>query len=131
MPTSRPIAHDLPRKAIAVNVASKGSVLIVDVDLDGSTSSALRVEFHGLVGYRVLDERDLPRYWDNAENEEACEGCLLYEVTSGGWAEETKAQSPIMAGGFYPKLREWLVVSEDWCVSVLSEWDDEPRVTER
>jgi len=78
----------------------------------------------------VLDERDLPLNWGSGKSEETNEGCLLYEVMSNGWAEETKAQSSIMAAGFYPKLREWLVVSDDWCVSVLSDWDDEPLVTE-
>jgi len=130
MPSLRPISRGSPSTAIVVSVASNGSSLIVDVKLNGLKSTTSRIEFHGLVGYRVLDERDLPLNWGSGKSEETNEGCLLYEVMSDGWAEETKAQSSIMAAGFYPKLREWLVVSDDWCVSVLSDWDDEPLVTE-
>jgi hypothetical protein len=87
--------------------------------------------FEELVGYRVLDERDLPQFWHSAENELAREGCGLYELTSGGWADDHKAKSPVMAAGFYPQLREWIVLSEDWCVSVLSEARDDPSFTTR
>ncbi|QNK68740.1 hypothetical protein [Variovorax sp. PAMC26660] len=131
MPTLRPLFSVTAQIAIVVSVASRGSSLAVDVDLQGASSSGLRVDFHGLVGYRVLDERDLPQYRHSVGNSGACNNCLLYEVTSGGWADDQMAQSPVMAAGFYSKLREWVVVSDDWCVSVLSEWDDDPRVSER
>lgn len=131
MPTLRPLFSVTAQMAIVVGVASKGSSLTVDLDFPGSSSPGLRVDFRGLVGYRVLDERDLPQYWHSAGTARAHSDCLLYEVTSGGWADDQMAQSPVMAAGFYSKLREWVVVSDDWCVSVLSEWDDEPRVSER
>lgn len=131
MPTLRPLSSVTAQTAIVVCVASKGSSLFVDVDLQGSNSPRLRVDFHGLVSYRVLDERDLPPHWHGARDAGVCRGCLLYEVTSGGWADDQKAQSPAMAAGFYPKLREWVVVSDDWCVSVLSESDSEPCFSER
>ena len=131
MPTLRPLFSVTAQMAIVVGVASKCSSLAVDVDFHGSSAPGVRVDFHGLVGYRVLDERDLPHYWHSAGTAGAHSDCLLYEVTSGGWADDQMAQSPVMAAGFYSKLREWVVVSDDWCVSVLSEWDDEPRVSER
>lgn len=131
MPTLRPLFSVTAQMATVVGVASKGSSLAVDVDLRGSSAPGVRVDFHGLVGYRVLDERDLPHDWHSEGTAGAHSDCLLYEVTSGGWADDQMAQSPVMAAGFYSKLREWVVVSDDWCVSVLSEWDDEPRVSKR
>jgi hypothetical protein len=117
--------------AIIVNVAFKGSTLAVDVDLHEPSAAGLRIQFEGVVGYRVLDERDLPQFWQSAQNDGASNGCMLYEVTSGGWADEHKAQSPIMAEGFYSPLREWIVLSDDWCVSVLSQGRGEPGVSKR
>lgn len=130
MPTLRPLFSVTARMATVANISSNGPILAIDVDLHESNSPNLRVQFDGLVGYRVLDERDLPQHWHNAKNEGARDDCLLYEVTSDGWAADHMAQSPIMAAGFYPRLREWVVVSDDWCVSVLSEWDDDPRISE-
>jgi hypothetical protein len=117
--------------AIVVGITSEGSSLNVNIDVHAPEKTRIQARFEGLVGYRVLDERDLPQFWHSAKNVGALEGCMLYEVTSGGWFEEHKAQSPIMAAGFYPQLREWLLLSEDWCVSVLSEACNEPRLTTR
>ncbi len=117
--------------AIVVNVAFNRSTLAVDVDLHEPSADGLRIQFEGVVGYRVLDERDLPRFWHSAKNDGAVNGWVLYEVTSGGWADQQKAQSPIMAEGFYSPLREWIVLSDDWCVSVLSQGQGEPSVSKR
>lgn len=129
MPSLRPLHVVTTSSALVVSVAFDRSRLVVDLDLYEPDAPGLRILFDRVVGYRVLDERDVPRFWHSANNEGVCNGCLLYEVTGGGWADEHKSQSPIMDAGFYPKLREWIVLSEDWCVSILGE--GEANVSER
>lgn len=131
MPTLRSLSGPLVGNAIVVSISSEGALLDVVVDVHGPTTKRIRVRFEELVGYRVLDERDLPQFWHSAQNQGARQGCGLYEVTSGGWADDHEAQSPVMAAGAYPQLREWIVSSEDWCVSVLSQALEDPCFTER
>lgn len=87
---------------------------------------SFRVEFTNVVGYRVLDERDLPHLTAAAAK---VPQSIVFEVFSGGWADDVNSHSPIMRAGFYPQVREWFVRTEAWCLSVLSE--TEPGVTKR
>lgn len=106
-------------------VSFAGAALTIEVSL-ADPKLSYRIEFAAVVGYQVLDERDLPPF---TEATAKVEKAILFEVLSGGWADAVKAQSPIMGAGFYPRLREWFVVTDDWCLSVLSE--AEPSVVER
>ena len=81
-------------------------------------SMTYKIEFAEVIAYRVLDERELPHFTDAAAK---VGKAILFEVLSGGWTDAVKAQSPVMCAGFYPRLREWFVLTDDWCVSVLSE----------
>ena len=88
-----------------------------------------KIEFAEVIAFRVLDERDLPPLTVAAPDAAMAGKPILFEVLSSGWADEVKAQSPVMGAGFYPRLREWFVLTDDWCLSVLSE--SEPSVVER
>ena len=75
----------------------------------------MRVSFVRPVGFRFLDEGDLLEFWPDC----SLNNGWLYEIRSGGWLEQESARA-----GFLAKhndgLREYLVVSQNGCLSVLA-----------
>ncbi len=88
----------------------------LQIDLQGQAFSFVRVVFRSVVGFRVLDERDLNEFWPTYSERNG----WLYEVHSGGWLELESSREgfidDVFLGG---RLREFLVV-DDQCISVLS-----------
>jgi hypothetical protein len=70
--------------------------------------------FKDLSGFRVLREGDLLEYWSTARP-----NGWLWEVQSGGWMT-SEAQRPGFISGNTRGIREFLVVGQTDCVSVLS-----------
>ena len=75
---------------------------------------AWEIQFDGVVGYRVLDERDLLQFWPT------CRGWTLFEIHEGGWMPEATMTADHLKFGFYGKVREYFVAGEDICVNVLA-----------
>lgn len=73
-----------------------------------------RLTFADVVGFRVLDERDLCEFW----NEYSEPNGWLYEVESGGWLDLEKHRQLFNSPDLIQNLREYLLV-DDKCVSVL------------
>ncbi|HDL00870.1 MAG TPA: hypothetical protein ENH23_01380 [candidate division Zixibacteria bacterium] len=81
------------------------------------------VVFFSPIGFRVLDEGDLLEFWENYHTGYG----WLYKVVSGGWHDlESKRD------GYLSKetrnVREYLVVGENDCVSVLVNDNEGPSV---
>ena len=96
-------------------------LVVVACSLDENrTVHGLRVTFAQPVGFRLLDELELQRYW--MADDWPC-GSHVLEVTGGGWAGEEDVLQ-----GFDTARREWLVVTGNACVSVFCK--DEPDVVE-
>ena len=94
-------------------------VLAAPVDIDRY------VEFHFSYAraFQAMDEGDMLGYW-----EPALPGrYALYRVTSGGWREHAEGHY-LNVTSTLDNLQEWLVISSDLCVSVVS--SDEPHVRE-
>jgi hypothetical protein len=87
---------------------------LLTIDLQGVHFSYARLLFRDVVGFRVLDERDLTEFW-NAYSEP---NGWLWEVKSGGWFDLERRRSTFNSGSLFPGLREFFVV-DDQCVSVL------------
>ena len=103
----------LPYKRVATR-----SVHFVDdvltVELQGEGFIWLRAVFRAVVGFRVLDERDLCEFW----NEHSEPNGWLYEVAEGGWMELEKQRQWFSSPEIFSDLREYLLV-DNMCVSVL------------
>ncbi len=116
------IAAPASRYTLIRRVALVGAGLAVEVETFEPSNGFYTISFENIVGVRVLDERELPEFSHNGvQFEGQREPTLVYEVLSGGWFDQQKASSEIMKAGFYPALKEWVVLGEDWCVSVLAE----------
>lgn len=74
------------------------------------------VLFDSVIGYRVLDERDLQTFWS------ACTSLQgwMFEIHANGWLQE-ELRRPGSCMNFYNQPREWLIPGLETCVSVLSE----------
>ncbi|WP_426701178.1 hypothetical protein ACPPVV_17695 [Rhodanobacter sp. Col0626] len=111
-----------------------GSSAIIEVS---STASGLRivlaapvdidryVEFHfsDPRAFQAMDEGDMLGFW-----EPALPGrYALYRVTSGGWRERSVGHY-LNVTSTLGNMHEWLVVSSDLCVSVIS--SDAPNLRE-
>jgi hypothetical protein len=90
-----------------------GDTLVVEIQGEGFAFA--RVIFEEVVGFRVLDERDLCEFWNKYH-----EGTgWLYEVEEGGWLELEKARHRFNSDSVIPDLREYFIV-DDKCISVLT-----------
>lgn len=98
------------------------SNLVIQVWFPELDDATYEINFRSVIGWQVLDERDLPEFWHcNVQVEGLDQPCLVYQVLQGGWVEQRKALSQVMAGGFYSSLQEWAILGVDLCVSVISE----------
>jgi len=87
--------------------------------------SAVAVAFVGVLGYRVVDERDLG--FDLGSH---ISGSWLYEVRSGGWLTRESSQVGFISHLTFDEVVEYLTVTESECVSVLVDHRELPVVTE-
>jgi hypothetical protein len=87
----------------------------LSIDLQGEGFSFACLTFEWIIGFRVLDERDLCEFW----NEYSEPNGWLYEVEAGGWMELESHRDNFSSRIFHPNAREYLLV-DDWCVSILS-----------
>jgi hypothetical protein len=106
-----PDAARFPRKVVE-SLRYDGDALVVDIQ--GEDLARGRLTFASVVGFRVLDERDLCEFW----NEYSEPNGWLYEVESGGWLDLEKHRKLFNSPDVFKGLREYLIV-DDKCVSVL------------
>jgi hypothetical protein len=83
--------------------------------------NGLRITFAETRGFRMLDEADLARYWGSSGFQR---GHHVLCVTGGGW----RAEEAMLQGFPHNEGDEWLIVTGNRCVSVLS--SDAPQVVE-
>ena len=80
--------------------------------------------FEGVLGYRVLDERDLGFLL----NQYKVPGGWLYEVSGGGWRTQEEKRWGFISPQIFDEVVEYLVTSESECVSVLVDHRDPPAI---
>jgi hypothetical protein len=80
------------------------------------------VTFPGVLGYRVLDERDLLEYWPVCSTPAG----WLFRILSGGWLEQERSRPGSLIHDAHSDVREYLVASMHECVSVFAY--DEPTL---
>jgi hypothetical protein len=78
----------------------------------------LEIVFKYPRGFRYLDEGDLLPYWrsgafDNSQH-------LVHEIKRGGWAEQEKQNGMLNVTAAVGLHREWLIVSSNGCLNVIS-----------
>lgn len=102
-------------------VGGRLEILVASSRAGEQRFKGLRITFSMACEFRMLDEADLARYWASPGFRR---GHHVLSVTSGGWrAEELSLQ------GFQPEHgNEWLIVTGNHCISVLS--PDAPHVVE-
>lgn len=80
----------------------------------------LEIEFGGIVGLKVLDERDLSQFWRrNLDPPDGIYEGLVSQVVSGGWLQSSDIQTSFVPSGFYGDVMEYLVCGDYECVNVL------------
>ena len=94
-------------------VLYEACVLEVTVHSTADESDCI-VRFEDLVGFRLLDERELCEYWPVC----SIPSGRLFEVTAGGWLSREVQRTPIRL--FFPNAREYLVAGINECVSVIA-----------
>jgi hypothetical protein len=85
-------------------------------ELQGTAFSFVRLVFRDVIGFRVLDERDLLEFWP--EFSEAAG--WLWRVEAGGWLDLERTRATFDTPRFYKDALEHLIV-DDKCVSILSQ----------
>jgi hypothetical protein len=113
-----------PMIAIETSLPSDRSTEIVGVhwSAEGLRVSVLSkqwnacVRFEWVHGFRVLDESDLSGSWQHCN---LLNG-WVFEVLSGGWRELENQREDFISGRS-DKVKEFLIIGTNECISILSE----------
>ena len=82
------------------------------VELQGPVFSYARIVFREVIGYRVIDEREITEFWNDYSEPNG----WLWEVLDGGWL--SLERSRVRFNPLQLALREFFVV-DNYCVNVL------------
>ena len=74
-----------------------------------------RITFKNVIGFRVLDERDLNEF---VESHSILSDRWLYEVHRGGWVELETHRKWFNSPSFFENLKEHFIV-DNHCISVM------------
>lgn len=115
---ARPVENEIafPNGSAVMRVEYELGQLSVFVRGSPNESSIV-VDFSEVIGFRVLDERDLMEFWP------ACSAPNggLFEIYQGGWLAQELARPGSLIGPMNMKALEYLVTGVDDCVSVLTQ----------
>src|SRR5262245_41293013 len=84
-------------------------------ELQGPAFSFVRLVFREVIGFRVLDERDLLEFWPQCSEPAG----WLWRVEAGGWLDQERTRATFDTPRFYRDAQEHLIVG-DKCVNILS-----------
>lgn len=88
--------------------------------LASPSGQQIEIEFNGVIGLKVLDERDLSQFWRvNLDPPDDIYEGLVAQVVSGGWLQSDEIQKSHVPSGFYGEVMEYLVSGDYECVNVL------------
>ena len=113
-PRCLPVAEALRFPQVTLGILQfDGTNLVVELQRPGLPCA--RLLFRDVIGFRVLDERDLLEFWP----EFATPAGWLWRVVSGGWHDLERTRATFDGPHWYDGALEHLLV-DDKCVSVLS-----------
>lgn len=78
----------------------------------------LEILFTVTRGFRYLDEGDLLPYWRSGAFDTS--RYLVFEIKSGGWIEQEEHNGMLNVTAAVGTYREWLIVSSNACLNVIS-----------
>lgn len=84
--------------------------------LEHSTNTTYQVFCADVIGFRVLDERDLMEYWPTCSRQNG----WLFEITQGGWLNQEHQRPGSYLSHMNPNAKEFLITGINECVSVIS-----------
>lgn len=80
----------------------------------------IEISFGGVIGVKILDERDFSEFWRvNIEPHEEIKGALVSQVMSGGWSQQEEILGSYVPTGFYGEVVEYFVSGHYECINVL------------
>ena len=92
-------------------VLFKDGDLLVEVETD---ASPIVIRAKKPIGYRVLDEGDLIEFWPTC----SLANGWLHKILVGGWMELESTREGFLSSD-QKELGEWLIVTENTCVSII------------
>lgn len=81
-------------------------------------SKFIEIVFTAPRGFRYLDEGDLLPYWRSGAFDTS--RYLVFEIKSGGWAEQEEQSGMLNVTAAVGTYREWLIVSSNACLNAVS-----------
>lgn len=115
--------HDWFRVSAVTEITSLPSGFRVVVAAPPEVDRFVEFHFPFVRAFQAMDEGDMLEFWSPPLPGRF----LLYRVDAGGWLERVKGDF-LQVTATIDAIREWLIVSSDVCVSVLSAY--EPSVRE-
>ncbi len=93
--------------------------IVRDINLD----LEFVIHFPDVIGFRVLDERDLMEFWPDCSTPNG----WLFEIHSGGWLSQEANRPGSCLVPMNPAAKEYLVNGVDDCLSVICHTSPEVR----
>jgi hypothetical protein len=97
----------------------------VFINYVANPNQIFEIRFKNVAGFRCLDEGDLTSYWGNKD----LSGKWLIEITEGGWQDSEYVNGNCIISKQDSEIREFLIMSENDCISILSTDDPEIAMT--
>jgi len=92
------------------------------VNYVANPNQIFEIRFKNIAGFRCLDEGDLTSYWGNKDLTQN----WIVEIIEGGWQDAEYSIGNCIVSKQENDIREFLIMSENDCLSVLS--TDEPEI---
>ncbi len=102
---------------LSVGFAGLRAVLHLGEDAQGD-DRFVEIVFTAQRGFRCLDEGDLLPYWASGAFDTA--NYVVFEIKSGGWAEQETMNGMLNTTGAVGAYREWFIASSNACLNVIS-----------
>jgi hypothetical protein len=101
---------DFPDQSEVASISYEPNTLVIHL------SPGRTLKFDDVLGFRVLDERDLGEFWPECSARHGA----LFEVHGGGWLDQESARPGFLSRTVGPQFREFLITGPNDCVSVFA-----------
>jgi len=110
----------------APNIGKNSEIVALDFDLWNLRLKVgffeglqdIEVHYSEVIGFRALDEGDLLEFWEHFNLRDG----WIFQVHKGGWFD-LEATRGGFTSAYSDFLKEFLIIGEDLCISVISKDD--------
>lgn len=103
---------------VELSQGASGLRVVIAAFVKDDDDKYLEAFFFSPRGFRYLDEGDLLAYWKSGAFSPRSHS--IFEITSGGWMEQERAQGALNTTEAIGGFREWFIVTANGCLNIIA-----------